>query len=86
MNPIVEIIKEKCDLNYSCVRVCPVNAIEVKASNDYARIIPERCIGCGSCTSVCPENAIIYRSSVKQTKEILKSPEKKIAIDRKSVV
>jgi len=85
MNPIVEIIKEKCDLNYSCVRVCPVNAIEVKASNDYARIIPERCIGCGSCTSVCPENAIIYRSSVKQTKEILKSPEKKIAIVAPSI-
>ncbi|HRW63202.1 MAG TPA: [Fe-Fe] hydrogenase large subunit C-terminal domain-containing protein, partial [Bacteroidales bacterium] len=85
MNPIVEIIKEKCNLNYSCVRVCPVNAIEVKANNDYARIIPERCIGCGSCTSVCPENAIIYRSSLNETKEILKSKKKKIAIVAPSI-
>jgi Na+-translocating ferredoxin:NAD+ oxidoreductase RNF subunit RnfB len=85
MKPIVEILKDKCNLSYSCVRVCPVNAIEVKASRDYARVIPDRCIGCGSCTSVCPENAIVYRDSTTETKELLKSKKKKIAIVAPSI-
>lgn len=85
MKPIVEINKEKCNLNYSCVRVCPVNAIEVKANRDYARIIPDRCIGCGSCTSVCPENAIKYRDSKEESKAILKSDSKKVAIVAPSI-
>lgn len=85
MNPIVQIIKDKCNLSYSCVRVCPVNAIEVKVNLDYANVIPERCIGCGQCTSVCPENAIIYRDSKQQTKDILKTDAKKIAIVAPSI-
>ena len=85
MKPIVEILKDKCNLSYSCVRACPVNAIEVKSNRDYARVIPERCIGCGSCTSVCPEDAIIYRDSKFETKEILKSNAKKIAIVAPSI-
>ncbi len=85
MKPLVEILKDKCNLSYSCVRVCPVNAIEVKANRDYARIIPDRCIGCGSCTSVCPENAITYRDSKSATKEILKSKNKKVAIVAPSI-
>lgn len=85
MKPIVEILKDQCNLSYSCVRVCPVNAIEVKANRDYARVIPDRCIGCGSCTSVCPENAILYRDSTTQTKELLKAKEKKIAIVAPSI-
>jgi len=85
MKPLVEIIKDKCNLNYSCVRVCPVNAIEVKVNRDYARVIPERCIGCGSCVSVCPEGAIIYRDSKSEAKEILNSKEKKVAIVAPSI-
>ncbi len=85
MKPIVEILKDNCNLSYSCVRVCPVNAIEVKANRDYARIIPERCIGCGSCTSVCPENAIAYRDSTTEAKELLQSKEKKVAIVAPSI-
>lgn len=85
MNPLVEILKDKCNLSYSCIRVCPVNAIEVKANRDYARVIPERCIGCGSCTSVCPEDAVIYRDSKSEAKEILKSDHKKVAIVAPSI-
>jgi iron only hydrogenase large subunit-like protein len=85
MKPIVEIIKDKCNLSFSCVRVCPVNAIEVKVNLDYARIIPERCIGCGQCTSVCPENAIVFRDSKQESKDILKSKGKKIAIVAPSI-
>ena len=39
MKPIVDILSDKCNLSYSCIRVCPVNAIEVKANRDFARII-----------------------------------------------
>ncbi len=82
---LVEIIKEKCDLSYSCVRVCPVNAIEVKINKDYARIIPERCIGCGSCTSVCPQDAIRFLDSKEQTKKLLKEKSKKVAVVAPSI-
>lgn len=82
---LVEILKDKCNLSYSCVRVCPVNAIEVKVNKDYARIIPERCIGCGSCTSVCPQDAIIYLSSKEETKQILKSDGIKVAVVAPSI-
>ncbi|MBI9053756.1 MAG: 4Fe-4S dicluster domain-containing protein [Bacteroidales bacterium] len=85
MNPIVQILKDKCNLSYSCVRVCPVNAIEVKVNVNYAHIIPERCIGCGACTSVCPEDAIVYRDSKQEAKRILKTKEKKIAIVAPSI-
>jgi len=82
---LVEIIKNKCDLSYSCVRVCPVNAIEVKVNMDFARIIPERCIGCGSCTSVCPQDAIHYVDSKEETKRILKLDGKKVAVVAPSI-
>ncbi|NOQ25066.1 MAG: 4Fe-4S dicluster domain-containing protein [Bacteroidales bacterium] len=85
MEPIIEILIDKCNLSYSCIRVCPVNAIEVKPNRDYARVIQERCIGCGSCTSVCPENAIVYRDSKSETKKILKSNVKKVAIVAPSI-
>ena len=85
MKPIVEILEDKCNLSYSCVRVCPVNAIEIKVNKDYARVIPERCIGCGECTSVCPENAIVYRDSKLESKSILKSKHKKVAIVAPSI-
>ncbi|MGM0498432.1 MAG: [Fe-Fe] hydrogenase large subunit C-terminal domain-containing protein [Bacteroidota bacterium] len=82
---LVKIDKEKCNLSYSCVRECPVNAIEVKVNNDYARVIPERCIGCGSCIRVCPENAISFQDSKEETKELLNSDKTKVAIVAPSI-
>ena len=82
---LIQIIKDKCDLSYSCVRECPVNAIEVKVNTDYARIIPERCIGCGHCVGVCPQDAIVYRDSKKQTKDLLKSDKQTVAIVAPSI-
>jgi len=82
---LVKIDKEKCNLSYSCVRECPVNAIEVKVNNDYARVIPERCIGCGSCIRVCPENAISFQDSKEETKELLNSEKTKVAIVAPSI-
>ncbi len=81
----VEIIPEKCDLSYSCVRECPVNAIEVKVNQDYARIIPERCIGCGKCINVCPQHAIVYEDSRELTKKMLHSEKTTVAIVAPSI-
>ncbi|MEA3317519.1 MAG: [Fe-Fe] hydrogenase large subunit C-terminal domain-containing protein [Bacteroidota bacterium] len=77
---IIKINTEKCDLSYSCVRVCPVKAIEIKANTNFAKIIPERCIGCGACIAVCPNNAIEYEDSKETTKKILQSDNKTVAI------
>ncbi|MFO8235659.1 MAG: [Fe-Fe] hydrogenase large subunit C-terminal domain-containing protein [Bacteroidales bacterium] len=82
---LVQIIKERCNLSYSCVRECPVNAIEVKVNKDYARIIPERCIACGSCIRACPENAIVYKNSKEETKKLLSSDKQKVAIVAPSI-
>lgn len=85
MGALVHILKDRCNLSYSCVRACPVNAIEVKRNTDFARIIPERCIGCGSCVSVCPEEAIVVRDSKEQVKELLKSDAPNVAIVAPSI-
>jgi iron only hydrogenase large subunit-like protein len=82
---LVNIIKDKCNLSYSCVRECPVNAIEVKINKDYARVIPERCIGCGSCINACPQDAIVYKDSENEVKKVLQSENKKVAIVAPSI-
>lgn len=72
-SPLFEILKDKCQLCYACVRVCPVKAIEVKVNQKYVTINNERCIGCGKCLKVCSPGAIKYRDSKEDTKEFLKS-------------
>jgi iron only hydrogenase large subunit-like protein len=69
--PLVEIIEDKCTVCYACVRVCPVNAIQVRTNQVAPKIVPERCIGCGSCISVCNPLAIKYRDSKTETKKLL---------------
>jgi len=85
LGALVEIIKERCNLSYSCVRACPVNAIEVKRNTNHARIIPERCIGCGSCVSVCPEEAIVVRDAKELVKELLNNGNRNVAIVAPSI-
>ena len=52
--PVLYINDDKCRNSYSCVRVCPVNAIEVKPQKAHPFILPDRCIGCGLCIKICP--------------------------------
>lgn len=70
---LISIDPNKCTLCYACIRVCPVEAIEVKTDKNYARIIDERCIGCGSCLSACAFNAISYRKSIDKVENMLDS-------------
>lgn len=77
---LIHIDTNKCNLSYSCVRICPVNAIKVEAHQDYPEIMHDACIGCGHCIKVCGPGAISYRSSREQTKKLLGSDNKVAAI------
>ena len=73
LKPVLYINDSKCRNSYSCVRVCPVNAIEVKPQRAHPYILPERCIGCGLCYVSCSPHAIEFRDSVDQVKALLNS-------------
>lgn len=78
--PVVYINDEKCRNSYSCVRVCPVNAIEVKPQKAHPFIMPERCIGCGLCYIACTPQAIFFRDSRDEVKSLLSSGRKTAAL------
>jgi iron only hydrogenase large subunit-like protein len=78
--PVLYINDEKCRNSYSCVRVCPVNAIEVKPQKAHPYILPERCIGCGLCYISCTPHAIEFRDSKEAVKNLLASGRKTAAL------
>jgi len=59
---LVETIKERCRVCYTCVRECPAKAIRIVAGQ--AQVVHERCIGCGNCVRVCSQRAKRVLSSV----------------------
>ncbi|MBK7214795.1 MAG: 4Fe-4S dicluster domain-containing protein [Bacteroidales bacterium] len=79
-NPLVFIEEDKCKACYACIRICPVKAIELRPNDDFPRIVPEKCIGCGSCLSVCHPGAILYHDSREETKALLRSDSKVVAV------
>jgi Fe-S-cluster-containing hydrogenase component 2 len=83
--PIFYINDQKCRNSYSCVRVCPVNAIEVRALKPHPTIVPGRCIGCGLCFIACSPHAIEYRDSRKEVKMMLASERKTVALVAPSI-
>jgi len=70
--------KDKCNLSYTCIRVCPAKAIKIE--DNHAHIIANRCIGCGNCVSICAQEAIVYRNEEDYVKDLLKRDEKVVAI------
>jgi len=70
---VIYINEDKCRNSYSCVRACPVNAIEVRPERLHPIIIADRCIGCGLCYLSCSPGAIEFRDSRAQVKAILQS-------------
>ena len=48
--------QDKCEGCFSCMRVCPTQAIRVR--DGKACLLPERCIDCGSCLQVCSTGTI----------------------------
>lgn len=77
---LINIDNSKCNLSYSCVRICPVNAIKVEAHQEYPEIMHNACIGCGHCIKVCSPGAISYKDSREETKKLLSSGNKVAAI------
>ncbi len=77
---LVNIDNNKCNLSYSCVRICPVNAIKVEAHMDYPEVMHNACIGCGHCLKVCSPSAISYQDSKEEAKDLLRSEYKVAAV------
>jgi iron only hydrogenase large subunit-like protein len=85
IKPVLFINDEKCRNSYSCVRVCPVNAIEVKPQKAHPSVIPGRCIGCGLCYVSCTPHAIEFRNSMEEVKHLLSSDRKTAALLEPSI-
>lgn len=83
--PVLTINDSLCRNSYSCVRVCPVNAIEVRPQKAHPTIIPERCIGCGLCYVSCSPHAIEFRDSKEEVKKLLSSGSKTAALIEPSI-
>jgi iron only hydrogenase large subunit-like protein len=85
LNPVLKINDSKCRNSYSCVRVCPVNAIEVRSDKAHPAIIADRCIGCGLCFVSCSPKAIEFRDSKEQVKKLLSSGKTTAALIEPSI-
>ncbi len=84
-NPVLKINDSKCRNSYSCVRVCPVNAIEVRPQKDHPSILNDKCIGCGLCYVSCSPHAIEFRDSREEVKALLSSGRKTAALIEPSI-
>ena len=74
MSQLIISSKEKCNLSYTCVRVCPAKAIKI--ADKHAQILADRCIGCGQCVTMCAQEAISYRDGIKSVEELIASGQK----------
>lgn len=82
---VIYINEDKCRNSYSCVRACPVNAIEVRPERRHPVIIADRCIGCGLCFLSCSPKAIEFMDSRRQVRELLASGRKTAALIAPSI-
>lgn len=55
---MVEVNKEKCLGCGVCASVCPVEAITLSNSAEYAIINHDLCMECFTCIETCPQEAI----------------------------
>ena len=82
---VIYINEDKCRNSYSCVRSCPVNAIEVKPERTHPVIVADRCIGCGLCFLSCSPAAIEYSESVSVVRKLLASGRRTAALVAPSI-
>ncbi|NPA35453.1 MAG: 4Fe-4S dicluster domain-containing protein [Chlorobi bacterium] len=78
MRQLILTDKDKCNLSYTCIRVCPAKAIKIE--DGHSQIIASRCIGCGHCVTVCAQNAISYRTEKEMTMDMINSGAKMAAL------
>ena len=53
----VRVDPQKCEGRMRCLRICPAQAIRVRAGR--VRFLEDRCIHCGECITACPNGAIV---------------------------
>ena len=85
IKPVLRIDDTRCRNSYSCVRVCPVNAIEVRPQKEHPTILANRCVGCGLCYVSCSPRAIEFRDSREEVKSLLASGRKVAALIEPSI-
>lgn len=55
-----QVDRESCVACGCCVKVCPVQAIEI-VRGVAARVNQDKCVGCGRCAAECPASVILIR-------------------------
>jgi len=73
MEPLLSIDQARCTSCYSCIKACPVKAIQVNSEQTVPKILPARCIGCGNCHAVCNDDAIKIKDSRPALRKLLKA-------------
>ena len=60
INHVAKIDEERCSACSTCVKVCPVEAIQLKqqGKRNFAAMDDQKCLGCTICISRCPREAI----------------------------
>lgn len=53
-SPLPQYVDDKCTLCGTCVKNCPVSAID---PDDVSKVAPDRCICCMRCVNICPADA-----------------------------
>jgi ferredoxin len=58
-------LHDKCTGCEKCIKICPVNAINMHSSNpNYVVLSDNNCIRCFCCSEVCMDNAVEIRRKV----------------------
>ena len=58
-------VHESCTGCLKCIRICPVNAIEMhRVKENYVVLTDNKCIRCFCCSEVCTDNAVEIRRKV----------------------
>jgi iron only hydrogenase large subunit-like protein/nitrogen-specific signal transduction histidine kinase len=75
---LVNTVKERCKICYTCVRECPTKAIKI--ANGQAEVLQNRCIGCGNCIKVCSQDAKLFYNSIASILDLIRNEKNVIAL------
>jgi len=82
---VIQFERSRCKACYSCIRACPVKAIQVRKNSVFPYIEETKCIMCGHCIITCAYKALSYFDSRANVKKLLNGEEKVAAICAPSI-